>query len=156
MRNKSSGFCTKRYRKAKADSGTWSILVESLDKRILDSACTKTVSGEGRINEYIENLNKKDKKEVVCSETESKSLFRFGDGVESKSIRTVNIPIVTGSKRTLLEVDVDVIKNNIPLLISKGTMSKLEVNKDFTRHEAEVHGQVFKSQSNSSAHYCVP
>ena len=107
------------------------------------------------MNEYIENLNKKDKKEVVCSETESKSLFRFGDDVESKSIRTVNIPIVTGSKRTLLEVDVDVVKNNIPLLISKGTMSKLEVNKDFTRHEAEVHGQVFKSQSNSSGHYCV-
>ena len=156
MRNKSSGFCTKRYWKAKADSGTWSILVESLGKRILDSACTKTVSGEERMNEYIENLNKKDKKEVVCSETESKSLFRFGDGVESKSIRTVNIPIVTGSKRTLLEVDVDVVKNNIPLLISKGTMSKLEVNKDFTRHEAEVHGQVFKSQSNSSGHYCVP
>ena len=156
MRNKSSGFCTKRYRKAKAGSGTWSILVESLGKMILDSACTKTVSGEERMNEYIENLNKKDKKKVVCSETESKSLFRFGDGVESKSIRTVNIPIVTGSKRTLLEVDVDVVKNNIPLLISKGTMSKLEVNKDFTRHEAEVNGQVFKSQSNSSGHYCVP
>ena len=67
-------------------------------------------------------------------------MFRFGDGVESKSIKTVNIPIVIGSKRMLLEVDV--VKNNIPLLISKDTMSKLRMEIDFTRHEAEVNGQV--------------
>ena len=42
-------------------------------------------------------------KEVVCSETESKSLFRFGDGVESKVIKTVNISIVF-SKMMLLEI----------------------------------------------------
>ena len=70
----------------KVDSGTGSMLVESLGKGILDSACTKTVSGEEWLNEYIENLNEKDRKEVVCSETVGKSLFRFGDGVESKSI----------------------------------------------------------------------
>ena len=101
----------------KADSGTGSMLVESLGKGNLDSACTKTVSGEEWMNEYIENLNEEDKKEVLCCETERKSLFRFGDGVESKSIKTVNIPIVIGSKRMLLEVAV--VKNNIPLLICK-------------------------------------
>ena len=47
----------------------------------------------------------------------------LGDLVESKSIKTVNIPIVIGSKRMLLEVAV--VKNNIPLLISKTRMSKL-------------------------------
>ena len=29
------------------------------------------------MNEYIENLNEEDKKEVLCCETESKSLFMF-------------------------------------------------------------------------------
>ena len=91
------------------------------------------------------------KKEVLCCETERKSLFRFGDGVESKSIKTVNVPIVIGSKRMLLEVDV--IKNNIRLLISKGAMSKLRMKTDFIRHEAEVNGQVIKLQCNSSGHY---
>ena len=138
----------------KADSGTGSVLVQSLDKGILDSACTKTVSGEEWINEYIEHLNKENKKEVLCREAGSKSLFRFGDGVESQSIKTVNIRIVIGSKRMLLEVDV--VKNNIPLLISKGTMSKLGMKIDFTRHGAEVNGQVIKLQCDSSGHYCVP
>ena len=41
-------------------------------------------------------------------------------------------------------LEVDVVKNNIPLLISKGAMSKFEMKIDFTRHEAEVNGQVIK------------
>ena len=52
--------------------------------------------------------------------------------------------------------EVDVLKNDIPLLVSKGTMSKLEMKIDFTRHEAEVNGQVIKLQFNSPGHYCVP
>ena len=89
----------------------------------------------------IENLNEEDKKEVLCRETGSKLFFRFGDGLESKSIKTVNIPIVTGIKRML---EVDVVKNNILLLISTGKMSKLGMKLDFTRHEAEVNGQIMK------------
>ena len=138
----------------KADTGTGSMLVESLDKGILDSACTNTVSGEEWMNEYIEKLNEEDKKEVLCHETESKSLFRFGDGVESNTIKTVNISIVIGSKKMLLEVDV--VRNNIPLLFSKGAMSKLGMKIDFTKHEAEVDRQVIKLQCNTSGHYCAP
>ena len=48
------------------------------------------------MNGYIENFHEVDKKEVLCCGTESISLFRFGDGVESKSTKTVNIPIVNG------------------------------------------------------------
>ena len=107
----------------KADSGTGSMLVESLGNWMLDSTSTKTISGEEWMNEYIENLHEEYKKEVLCQKLGSKSLLRFGDLVESKSIKTVNIPIVIGSKRMLLEVAV--VKNNIPLLISKVTMSKL-------------------------------
>ena len=73
------------------------------------------ISGEEWINEYIKNWNEEDKLEVLCCQTKSKSLFRLGDGVESKSIKTVNIPIVIGSERMLLVLHV--VKNNIPLLI---------------------------------------
>ena len=43
----------------------WEYLVESLGKQILDKACTKTISSEKWINEYIENLNEEDKKLFV-------------------------------------------------------------------------------------------
>ena len=138
----------------KADSGTGSMLLEWLGKGILDSACTKTVSDDKWMNEYIENLNEEGKNEVLCCETESKSLFRFCDSVESKSTKTVNIPIVISSNRILLEVDI--VKSNILLLISKDIMSKLGMKIDFTKHEAELNGQVIKLQCNSSGHYCIP
>ena len=85
-------FVTRR-----ADSGTGSVLVESLGKGTLDSTCTKTISGEEWINEYIDNINEEDK-EGFCSKTDCNSLFIFDDGLESKSIKTINIPIVIGSK----------------------------------------------------------
>ena len=53
-------------------------------------------------------------------------------------------------------LEVDVVRNNIPSLISKSTKSKLGMKIDFTRHEAEVNGQVIKLQCNSSGHYCFP
>ena len=106
------------------------------------------------MNEYIENLHKLDKKEVLCPETGSKFLLRFYDDADSKSIKTVNIPIVIGSIRMFLEADV--VKNNILLLKSNSRMSKLGMKIDFTRHEAGVDGQVIKLQYNSTGHCCVP
>ena len=53
-------------------------------------------------------------------------------------------------------LEVHVVGNNIPLLISKSTMLKLGMKIDFTRHQAEVNGQVIKLQCNSSGHYCFP
>ena len=59
------------------------------------------------MNKYIKKFyRKKTKKKVVCSKTESKSLFRFGYGVDSMSIKNVNISIVIGVKKMLLKVDV--------------------------------------------------
>ena len=84
----------------------------------------------------------KAKKKVVCSETESKSLFRFGDGMGNKKF--VNITIIIGSKRMLLGADV--FKNNFPWSIFQVTMSKMGTKIDFTKHEAEVNCQVVKLQ----------
>ena len=55
-----------------------------------------------------------------------------------------------------MSLEVDVRKNNIPLLISKGKRTKLGMKIGFTRHEAKVNSQVIKLQCNSSGHYCVP
>ena len=53
-------------------------------------------------------------------------------------------------------LEVDIVKNNVPLLISKSKMSKLGMKMDFTRHEAEVNGQAIKLQCNSSGYSCFP
>ena len=100
------------------------------------------------MNEYTENLN--EEKKIICCETENKSLYRFGDGEESMSIKILNVSIAIGSKRMLLELDV--VKNNIPLLISKGAISKLGMKIDLTRHKTERNAEVMKLLCISSIH----
>ena len=65
-------------------SWTGNMLVESLGKGILDSTCTKTVSGEKWMDEYIRNLNEEDKKEVVCSETE-KAFWKYAANLQENT-----------------------------------------------------------------------
>ena len=62
-------------------------MAETLGMGILDGACTKTVSGEVQMTEFINNLNEKEKQEAIKSKRPGSSLFRFDDGVESKSTK---------------------------------------------------------------------
>ena len=89
---------------SKPDAVQKNLLVESLGKGLLDSGCTKTVTGEQWLEEYCSTLCDADKMKVV--EKSSKSLFRFGYGVESKSVRKVTIPVNIGRKDMLMDVKV--------------------------------------------------
>ena len=48
-------------------------------------------------------------------------MYRFGDGVEKSCVKTVDLPVMIGSKRHVLGVDV--VESDIPLLISKPAMT---------------------------------
>ena len=138
----------------KADSTMNQMLAETLGKGILDSACTKTVSGEVWMKEFINNLNEKEKQDVIKSERPGNSLFRFGDGVESKSTKCVKIPVRIGSK--FKDLSVEVVKNDIPLLIGKPTMSDMGMKIDFANHSLMIGKEKISLSCNSSGHYCMP
>ena len=138
----------------KKDSGTSGMLRETLGKGILDSACTKTVAGLSWIEEYISILPEKDKLDVKTSEKQSKSVFRFGDGAESYGVKSVCLPVNVGSKKLIL--DVDVVSNDIPLLISKSDMSKMGMSIDFGNHQAKIDNETLKLCCNSAGHYVLP
>ena len=123
-------------------TGTKSTLAETLGKGILDSACTKTVAGVAWMEEFIHNLSDKECKDVDKSETPGNSVFRFGDGVESRSLRCVTIPVNFGNK--CRKMDVEVVKNDIPLLISKPAMSSMRMKIDFAKHVAFIENEKFK------------
>eukprot|EP00794_Sanderia_malayensis_P006732 gene6732-7490_t len=65
----------------------------------------------------------KDRKDAEQSKGQSWSLFKFGDGKESKSNHELAIPMFVGGK--MMKIDVDVVDNDIPLLIGRPTMTKL-------------------------------
>ena len=129
-----------------------SLNVEALGKGLLDSGCSRTVAGQVWYDEYISTLSERDRGEV--KEAESKSIFRFGDGVETKSTKCVSVPVFIGSNRFVL--DLEVVPNQIPLLISKGAMKQMGMQLDFAQDVAIVNGENVKLICTSTGHYCLP
>ena len=128
--------------------------LKSIGYGVLDSACTKTVAAELWMQEYLASLTDEERSTVESSQKKSLSTYRFGDGVESKSLECFNLPTVIGKEKVSIEVDV--VENKIPLLISKPTMTKLGMKLDFENHEVTVGDQTMKLNTTSSGHYCLP
>ena len=125
------------------------MVAETLGKGILDSACTKTVAGTSCLDQFFKCLDAKQQNLINKSEIKSSFLFRFGDGVESKSLKQVKILVLIGAQEFRLDVDVD---NDIPLLIRKPTMKKTGMKIDFLNHEVTTGNQRIKLKCNKSGH----
>ena len=126
--------------------------VEALGKGLLDSGCSRTVAGRIWYDEYLSTLSEKDRSTV--KEGESKSVFRFGDGVETRSMMCSSVPVFVGRQRFV--VDIEVVPNEIPLLISKGAMKQMNMQLDFSTDTAIVRGEKVKLICTSTGHYCLP
>ena len=130
------------------------LLAKNIGFGILDSACTKTVAGQPWIEEYLQTMTQAEKTEAQNSKSTTKSIFRFGDGVETASLYKINIPVRIGSK--IMKLQVDVVNNNIPLLISKPTMQKMKMTLDFEHNTATVSGETIRLNTTESGHFCIP
>ena len=129
-----------------------SLQVEALGKGLLDSGCSRTVAGQVWYDEYLKTLSTEERANV--KETESKSVFRFGDGVETKSSVCASVPVYVGKQRFLM--DMEVVPNEIPLLISKGAMKQMGMQLDFLRDVATVKGDEIRLICTTTGHYCLP
>ena len=129
-----------------------SLQVEALSKGVLDSGCSKTVAGMFWLTEFVKNLSDRKRGDIV--EKPSRALFRFGDGVQSRSMKCVTVPVVIGKSN--FELDVEIVNNEIPLLISKGAMKQMKMKLDFDADTAEIDGVKTKLVCTSTGHYCVP
>ena len=129
-----------------------SLQVESLGKGLLDSGCSSTVAGRIWYDEYLSTLSEGDRRNV--KEAESKSVFRFGDGVETKSLMCASVPVLIGRHKFV--VDMEIVPNEIPLLISKSVMKQMGMKLDFARDIAIVRGEEVRLICTSTGHYCFP
>ena len=129
-----------------------SLQVEALGKGLLDSGCSRTVAGRIWYDEYLSTLSAGDRMNV--KETESKSVFRFGDGVETKSLLCASVPVLIGRHKFVL--DMEIVPNEIPLLISKSAMKQMGMKLDFAKDIAIVRGEEVRLICTSTGHYCFP
>ena len=125
---------------------------EALGKGVLDSGCSRTVAGKIWYDEYLSTLSKSER--LGVKEIASKSLFRFGDGVETKSLMCASVPVFIGKGKFVL--DIEIVPNQIPLLISKGAMKQMSMELNFATDTATVHGEQVKLICTSTGHYCLP
>jgi hypothetical protein len=130
------------------------MLLEGLARAVLDCGCTKTVAGDVWVNEYLSMLSESERNRILNQGTVGKSMFRFGDGKEVLSKKELNIPVRICDKK--VDILVDVVDADIPLLLGRPTMSDMGMVIDFANHTLTANGEAFTLELNSSGHYTIP
>lgn len=99
-------------------SGHEILVVEALGAAVIDTACTRTVCGEQWLSHCRSCLSDCDKNRVSISPSEKR--FKYGDGKEVFSFQRAVIPAKIG--QTGCNIDTEVVKSEIPLLLSKASL----------------------------------
>ena len=99
------------------------LMGETTNKALLDTGASSTVCGKTWYNIYEESLTEGEKSEIL-TETGNKA-FKFGDGNAVISSIKKTIPITLCGNDVMLEVHV--VDNDIPLLLSRESMKKMRL-----------------------------
>ena len=119
---------------------------ESFSTAVLDSGASKTW-----MNCYKETLLIEDQNSVTSEP--SSTYFKFGDGPKVLSIMKVTIPVTIGGQK--VSIRTDIVKEKIPLLLSKESMKKATTHIDFANDKVTMFGNQQDLLTTSSGHYAV-
>ena len=128
------------------------LMGEALGSIVLDSGCSRTVCGEQWLDCFLETLSDKEKASIKYYS--SNSVFRFGDDRKMSSIQCCGFPCVLGGKS--IRIKTDVVRCNIPLLLSKSSMKKADMIINMKTDTVSVFGKVIKLNTTTLGHYVLP
>ena len=140
------------YNEARKNGKPNALMEQCQGCALLDSGCTKTVAGEKWFKNYQDNLSEYDKAKI--KEYQSNSVFTFGDGGMVDSMRKVVIPCYIDNKRSTIETDI--VKCDIPLLMSHKSMKKGKMIIDFGNDILTVGNSKVDLEKTGSGHYLLP
>ena len=129
-----------------------SLVKETIGAAVADCGAANTCTGQNWLNLYLDLLSKEDR-ELVSYSSSSKS-YKFGAGPIQKALSLVKFPIYLGSKKVLLEADI--LKQDLPLLLSKTTMKKACAKLNTETDEINMLGENIKLLNTSTGHYAIP
>ena len=119
---------------------------------VLDTGCSSTVCGTDWYENYVKSLSEYDKN--MIKEIPSSSTFTFGDGVIKKSIKKVSLPCYLDGKRSTITTDL--VDCQIPLLLSKNSMKKAQMQLCFSNDTVYIGKSLIKLKCSTSGHYLLP
>ena len=128
------------------------LVSESWNSAVLDSAATNTVAGEVWYNYYITSLNENEKQKI--KHHTPGNTYRFGDGKLFPALQNVDIPISLGSRNLMLNTDI--VASDIPLLLSRKSMKKANMTLDFKNDHAVIFDQSIQLIVTKWGHYAIP
>ena len=126
-------------------------MAEAAESAVVDTACTKTVGGLHWLYSYIDSLDEEQRKKVEI--IESNTSFKFGDSRQVKSQKRARIPAQIGDTSCLIEMEI--VKDNIPLLLSTISLKKAETVIDMKMDQAVMFGKEVYLYFSTSGHYCI-
>jgi transposase InsO family protein len=135
-----------------SDSMPNELLTETFNCAVLDTACPSTVAGEAWLKVYLDSLNSQLRDKVT--QKKSKRLFKFGDGVAKHSLGQYRIPVFVVGK--LVMVTTDIVKDEVPLLLSRKAMKDLGMVIDLQNDTAKLFDQTITLEVTASGHYYIP
>lgn len=128
------------------------LMCEAANTAVLDSACTKTVTGTEWKNIYLESLSPADRAKV--KQFPGGTNFKFGGETKLKSYETLHLPATIAGKQVTIATDV--VDSNIPLLLSKPDMKKFGMTLNLEDDTAKILGRQIDLETTTSGHYCIP
>ena len=128
------------------------LICEALNAAVLDSACTKTVTGKVWKDTYMESLTPDEKNQVKTFP--GGTMFKFGGEAKRKSFERLQLPVTIVGKKTIITTDV--VDSDIPLLLSKPDMKRFGMTLDLVNDTASIFGKKVELDTTSSGHYCLP
>ena len=97
---------------------------------------------------------------MFCQEAEKKvktvashRAFKFGDGNIVHSFQRASLPAVIGN--TKCNIETEIVKCDIPLLLSKSSLKKAGTILDLKNDQATMFERPVKLEFTSSGHYCI-
>ena len=100
---------------------------------------------------YVYSLSEEEKHNIKSFKSNTE--FKFADGKIVTSEKCISIPCKIAGER--LNVVTDVVKSEIPLLLSKESMKKAGTKIDFVKNKVIIFGKEIGLLFTSSGHYQV-
>ena len=132
--------------------GDWQLDMDLGNCAILDSACSSTVCGKKWLEGYIDSLDQSDKRNI--QQTGSRRIFMFGGGNQLRSDGEFLLPAEIAGKE--VRIKSDVVKSDIPLLLSRKAMKTAGVKMDLENDTATILGKEVTLNLTASGNYSVP
>ena len=117
---------------------------------VLDSAAMKTVCGKQWFDTYKEYLSSIGKHFRIAP---SNVCYKFGNDGQKKSLFAAVIPIRIFGQN--INLNVDVISSNCPLLMGRPTLEKLGLVLNFKNSTAHINEKTFPLQRSEKGHFLV-